>query len=153
MWLLLDNNLPAYCSDFPSSGSLCIQHTCNTYTVQTNDTCDSIQKAYGINYAQILAWNPQFDLTCGNIDVTVGLEICVSSPGRNYTSPIESATTTVMASATTAAPVPTNAASGSTANCGNWYEAAKGDYCNQIIIRYGISLVDFLILNPEVNEK
>ncbi|KAF2994019.1 hypothetical protein E8E14_001179 [Neopestalotiopsis sp. 37M] len=153
MWLLLDNNLPAYCSDFPSSGSLCIQHTCNTYTVQTNDTCDSIQKAYGINYAQILAWNPQFDLTCGNIDVTVGLEICVSSPGRNYTSPIESATTTVMASATTAAPVPTNAASGSTANCGNWYEAAKGDYCNQIIIRYGISLVDFLILNPEVNEN
>lgn len=152
MWLLIDNNLAAYCADFPTSGSLCIEHVCTTYTVQANDTCTSIAKAKQINYAQILAWNPQFDLTCSNINMTVGLEICVDSPGPAYTPPVTS-TASITASATTAVPVPTNAANGSTADCAEWYEATPGDYCNLLIIRFGISLSDFLILNPEVNEK
>ncbi|KAK3933774.1 hypothetical protein QBC46DRAFT_462929 [Diplogelasinospora grovesii] len=153
MWLLIDNNLPAYCANFPTTGSLCIQHICTTYTVQANDTCTSISRAKGINYAQILAWNPQFDLTCSNINMTAGLEICISSPGPAYTPSTTSSAASVTASATTAVAVPSNAANGSTADCAQWYEAVPGDYCNLIIIRFGISLSDFLVLNPEVNDN
>lgn len=151
-WLLYDNGLSAYCGDFPSSGSLCIKHSCTTYTVQSNDTCTSIALAHSMTYAQVLAWNPNFDLLCSNIARSVGLEICISTPGDTYTVPGVTVTAAVT-SATTAAAVPTNLAEGSTTNCGLYVEAQAGDYCNLLIVRYGISLANFLILNPEVNEK
>ena len=104
-----------------------------------------------MTYAQMLAWNPIFDLTCSNLNSSVGLEICVSSPGGTYTVP--SATIATITTATTAATVPTNAANGTNIDCGAWYEAESGDYCNLLVLRFGISLADFLVLNPEVNEK
>ncbi|KAK3337686.1 LysM domain-containing protein [Cercophora scortea] len=151
-WLLMDNNLAAFCADFPTSGSLCIQHTCKTYTVQKNDTCESIDKASGISYAQLLAWNPNIGGSCRNLNSSVGYEICVSTPGTPYSLPPQASTQTVT-SVTTAMPVPTNAANGSVTNCGMWYEAIPGDYCNLITMRFGLSLENFLILNPEVNEN
>ena len=152
-WLLLDNDLPAYCANFPANGTLCIQHQCTTYTVQANDTCTSIASAKSINYAQILAWNPQFGLTCGNINNTIGLEICITSPGPSYTAPPPLTAITTGGAAISKLPVPTNVASGTTTSCGLWYEAMPGDYCNLIILNFGISLNDFLILNPEVYSK
>lgn len=104
-----------------------------------------------MTYAQTLAWNPNFDLTCSNINNTIGYEICVSSPGPTYVAP--NVTVPILTTATTAATVPTDAANGTTTDCGLWYEAVPGDYCNLITLRYGIALSDFLVLNPEVNEK
>lgn len=105
-----------------------------------------------MTYAQVLAWNPNFDLLYSNITRSIRLEIYVSTPDDTYTIP-DVTTTAAMTSATTAAAVPTNLSEGSTTNYGLYVEAQPGDYCNLIIVRFGISLANFLILNPEVNEK
>ena len=52
-WLLFDNNLAAYCADFPNKGTLYIHNTCNTYTVRQNDTCKSIARAYNVSEVMI----------------------------------------------------------------------------------------------------
>ena len=75
--------------------------------------------------------------------------ICVGKPGRQYTT----ATTSlpVATSFSTAAVVPTDIASNTTHNCGLYYEVQPGDYCNLVCIKFGISLNDFLFLNPDVS--
>ncbi len=55
---------------------------------------------------------------------------------------------------TTAAPKPTDAADGSGGAekpCGRWYSVQQGDYCNLVVIKFGITLPDFFFLNPAVN--
>lgn len=57
-WLLSDNNLAAYCADFPTSGNLCLVNTCKVHEVGTNDTCKGIAKAANITVPQLKAGNP-----------------------------------------------------------------------------------------------
>lgn len=79
----------------------------------------------------------------------VGNQVCVAIPGTPYITP---APTTIAPSVPiTAAPVPTNVAEGTNTNCGRYYEAIPGDYCNLVIIKFAISLGDFLFLNSGVN--
>lgn len=47
-WMLSENYLGADCSEFPTSGSLCITNTCKTVTVASNTTCETIAKAANI---------------------------------------------------------------------------------------------------------
>ncbi len=93
--LLWSNNLTAWCEDFPKSGSLCIPRSaiCKPYTVKTEDTCGSIQQAFGISYAQIVAWNPPLGLGCQGLDKSVGYVICVSPPGGAWVDPRPTTTT------------------------------------------------------------
>jgi hypothetical protein len=51
----------------------------------------------------------------------------------------------------TPAPVPTDAADASNRRCGKWYDVQAGDYCNLVTIKFGISLDDFIFLNPSIN--
>ncbi|EOD48364.1 hypothetical protein UCRNP2_4885 [Neofusicoccum parvum UCRNP2] len=150
MWLLTDNNLPAWCGDFPTTGDLCLVNTCSIYTVQQNDTCDSIASANSISTVQLQAWNPSINAGCNNLNSSVGYEICVDEPGQKYITPNETFTATT---ATTAAPVPTDVADGTNTDCGQYYQAIPGDYCNLITIKFGISLTDFVFLNPGINEN
>lgn len=155
-WLLSDNNLPAYCSGFPTNGSLCLNHSCPTYTVQANDTCTSIEAAHNLTLAQVLAWNPQLDLACSNLNMSLGLELCVGSPGTPYTAPNSSASTGTTGSGSTAtapAAIPDNVVNGTNTNCGQYYTVQAGDYCNLVVLRFGISLSDFMFLNPEINSN
>ncbi|KAI1283287.1 carbohydrate-binding module family 50 protein [Xylaria sp. FL0933] len=149
-WLLTDNNLSAYCAGFPTNGTLCLNHTCPTYTVRANDSCNGIAASNNATLAQILAWNPILDLVCSNLAKSLGLELCVGSPGPQYTAPTVS-TTPLPTIATVPVPVPTDVANGTTANCGNYYQALPGDYCNKLLVKFGISLSNFRILNPEIN--
>ncbi|KAI0971242.1 carbohydrate-binding module family 50 protein [Xylaria arbuscula] len=151
-WLLMDNNLSAYCASFPTSGTLCLNHTCPTYTVQANDSCNGIAVSHNATLAQIFAWNPVLDLACSNLGKSLGLELCVGSPGPQYTAPTVSISP-VPTTATAPVAVPTDIANGTTANCGNYYQALPGDYCNKLLVKFGISLGDFQILNPEINEN
>lgn len=57
-WLLLDNNLAAYCARFPTSGTLCMVNTCQVYEVGPNQTCQGIAKVANITVPQLKAWNP-----------------------------------------------------------------------------------------------
>jgi hypothetical protein len=53
--------------------------------------------------------------------------------------------------ATTQAPVPTNAQGQSNTDCAAWYLVLPGDDCAAISLRFGISLDDFYFLNPQIN--
>ncbi|KAK4200451.1 LysM domain-protein [Triangularia verruculosa] len=150
-WLLTENNLPAYCDRFPTSGSLCIANTCNVYTVKPNDTCNSISQSANITTTQLLAWNPVLDSGCYNLSRMNGTQLCISAPGEDFVPP--ETTNLAPITPTTAAPIPSNTAAGSNGYCGKWYNVQIGDYCNLLTLKFAISLVDFIFLNPMVNEN
>lgn len=150
-WLLLDNGLAAFCSDFPTSGNLCLVNTCNVYTLQQNDTCDSVASKNNITTTQLLAWNPAINTGCNNLNKTVGYQICVGAPGVQYNPALT--TFAVVTNAVTSATVPTDLATGTNIRCERYYTAIVGDYCNLICLKYGISLADFVFLNPAINSK
>lgn len=56
-WLLMDNNLPAWCESFPTGGTLCLVNKCDVVTVQAGDSCHSIAHAASITDVQLKAWN------------------------------------------------------------------------------------------------
>ncbi|KAI1359656.1 hypothetical protein F5Y08DRAFT_332166 [Xylaria arbuscula] len=138
-WLLADNGLSAFCADFPQSGDLCIQNTCQTYTVQANDTCVSIAKAHNISQVQLYTYK------------SIGDSICVTPPGDDEYNPTPAPTTSTPAPSATAEPVPDNIAEGTTENCAKYYFVLPEEYCNLLIVRFSISLEDFLFLNQGVN--
>lgn len=78
-----------------------------------------------------------------------GAEVCISAPGKPYVIP--SVSVLAPSVATTAVPVPTNIANGTNKDCGQYYQVVPGDYCNMIVIKFGISLSDFVFLNPVIN--
>lgn len=148
-WLLSDNNLAAWCHDFPTSGSLCIANKCSIVTVQTNATCKEIAREANTTEILLKAWNPVINAGCYNIDKLIGHQLCVSPPGPVYIDPSPGVLAPTTAS--TAAPVPTDIADGTTKRCGKYYQVQPGEYCNLLVVRFGISLSDFLFLNPALN--
>ncbi|KAH7304438.1 hypothetical protein B0I35DRAFT_484484 [Stachybotrys elegans] len=91
--LLLGNQLQGYCINFPKSGSLCIPAAmkCKPYqlNVDLSDDCQTIAKANGATWAQIVSWNPELGQYCDNINRLAqdGQVICVSQPGGDYIDP------------------------------------------------------------------
>ncbi|OAL43398.1 hypothetical protein IQ07DRAFT_524422 [Pyrenochaeta sp. DS3sAY3a] len=87
--LLTANGLPAYCVNFPTSGTLCLPaiERCRVYAVQTGDTCEKIADANKLTWAQIVSWNPSLGLKCENIGSYVGYAICVATPGGVWVNP------------------------------------------------------------------
>lgn len=116
--------------------------------MQQTDTCDSVSKAHKISTTQLLAWNPVLNAGCNNIAKAVGYEICVGQPGTKYIAP-----DTPAATVSTAAPRPTDIAVGTNAYCARFYKALLGDYCNLLIMKFAISLPDFVFLNSAINVK
>jgi LysM repeat protein len=153
-WLLADNDLEAFCTDFPAAGSsLCITNQCTTVTVPTNATCEAVAAAANITETQLIAWNPSISYGCANLPKMNGSEICVDAPGRKFVVPSDTSALPPL-TPTTTAPKPTDAADGSGGAekpCGRWYLVQQGDYCNLVAIKFGITLPDFLFLNPAVN--
>ncbi|KAH6617378.1 hypothetical protein F5144DRAFT_624114 [Chaetomium tenue] len=153
-WLLADNDLEAFCSNFPAAGtSLCITNQCTTATVPTNATCEAVAAAANITETQLIAWNPSISYGCANLLKMNGSEVCVDAPGRKFVAPSDTAGLPPL-TPTTTAPTPTDAADGSGGAekpCGRWYSVQQVDYCNLVAIKFGITLPDFLFLNPAVN--
>jgi hypothetical protein len=56
-------------------------------------------------------------------------------------------------SPTAVAPIPSSTGPGSTSACGRWYLTQAGDTCNAVVNSQGITLSDFLTINPEVNSN
>ncbi|OBT47402.1 hypothetical protein VE00_02155 [Pseudogymnoascus sp. WSF 3629] len=153
-WLLADNDLEAFCNNFPAAGtSLCITNQCTTVAVSTNATCEAVAVAANITETQLIAWNPSISYGCANLPKMNGSEICVDAPGRKFVAPTDTSALPPL-TPTTAAPKPTDAADGSGGAekpCGRWYSVQQGDYCNLVAIKFGITLPDFFFLNPAVN--
>lgn len=81
----------------------------------------SLSSQYNITITQLRTWNPVLNPLCSNFDTLVGHEICVSYPG-NATSEVNTyAMSPIGATATTAAPIPTNVVAGTNVYCGKYY--------------------------------
>jgi len=145
--------------------------------LRQNDTCSKVAKDQSLTETQLKAWNPVspcrhssescilssaqiIDGGCYNLRRMHGTQICVSSPGKpslaQDTTGIQTATALYSnrTSTTTSAPVaalPTNVAQHVNPRCGQYYTTVEGEYCNLLVMRYAISLADFLFLNQDVN--
>jgi hypothetical protein len=73
------NGLFPGCLNLQESANLCIGVACETYQVDSGDTCGSIIESHGgtITTTQFLAWNPNIDPLCGNLHDTAGMVVCV----------------------------------------------------------------------------
>ncbi|EGX53232.1 hypothetical protein AOL_s00006g493 [Orbilia oligospora ATCC 24927] len=158
--LLQANNIGEGCGDFPTSGSLCLPDIgrCNVYRVKANDTCNSV--AYGLNQGvtavMLQSWNPGIDAWCRNFDggYFIGQDICVSNPYGPFTIPsITDPGTSQISTASTVVPIPTSLAPDVNTRCGRYYQVALGDNCNLVVQRNGISMEDFIFLNPMINSN
>jgi hypothetical protein len=81
----------------------------------------------------------------------VGDQLCVSPPGDEYVDP--EPTTLAPTTASTPAPVPTDISEGVSRRCGKYYKVEPNEYCNLLVIRFGISLEDFFFLNPNLYQN
>lgn len=151
-WLLADNNLDAYCNNFPAEDTvLCITNKCTTVTIGINKTCAAIASAANITETQLHAWNPVINYACSNLKQMNGSEVCVAAPGRKFVEPTDTSGLPPV-TPTVPAATPTGMAEGSGGKpCGRWYTVQQGDYCNLLTLRFGISLADLLFLNAGIN--
>ena len=135
--------------------------------MKENDTCESIAAAQNVTIPQIVGWNPVsipsfavsirvlismiqvLDASCYNIDKMIGSQICISAPGKPYVTPTISLVAPTIA--TTPALVPTDVADDVNPRCGRYYHVVTGDYCNMIVIKFKITMADFVFLNPSIN--
>ncbi|DAA75949.1 TPA_exp: LysM domain-containing protein [Trichophyton benhamiae CBS 112371] len=88
---------------------------------------------------------------CYNMHRLNGTELCISAPGQKFVP--GDATDLPGATVTTPVPAPSDAASGSNRYCGRWYGVKKGDYCNLIVLKFGITMDNFIFLNPALNSN
>ncbi|RAL00815.1 uncharacterized protein BO80DRAFT_407163 [Aspergillus ibericus CBS 121593] len=158
--MLLENGLQSGCVDTPSNGTLCVTGHCQTHLATANDSCMSLARQYGISITQFITWSSVLNSLCSNFDVLVGHYVCVSYPGNATSQDNPYATSAVGATASIAAPIPTDVAPGTNTNCGKYYRRSCGedanlakdnDYCQAIAMAQGIALSDFYFLNPEVD--
>ncbi|KAH6687318.1 hypothetical protein F5X68DRAFT_207197 [Plectosphaerella plurivora] len=141
--LITENGFDLSCSFFPAPGaSICLPLTCKTRQLGLYDTCDTIVEEEGIKFGQLRAWNPIISPGCANLGSWTGRYLCVSPPHGTVTIPD--------GRAITAAPIPTNTQGESNTNCGQWYTITLDDTCATVSLAFGISLVDFYFLNPQV---
>ncbi len=98
--------------------------------------------------------NPILGVACRSPEKSVGDSICISPPGggSNYTVPTSTPTTT-SSPADIPAPIPTDVALGTNTYCSLFHEVRPEEYCNLLLIRYAISMIDFLFLNSAINPK
>ncbi|CCF47753.1 LysM domain-containing protein, partial [Colletotrichum higginsianum] len=78
-----------------------------------------------------------------------GTTLCITPPEPQLTPPVTTNIPPLIP--TTAAPAPTDAAGVSNKPCGRWYDVGAGDYCNLVVLKFAISLDDFLFLNTGIN--
>ncbi|KAA8650192.1 uncharacterized protein ATNIH1004_002873 [Aspergillus tanneri] len=156
------------CTSIPEGTELCIPFSCDIYTLQKDDTCVSIEKGLGLEYASgesIRKYNPWLDLDCSNLQVVsdsaYGHVLCVFPQAGNSTTTAPDTNPTVPdysdGYAIPEIPPPTNAsvAEGTTMRCGKWHvvtstEIEKKDMCTIVCVKESIPWDLFLEVNPSL---
>ncbi|KAF9465228.1 hypothetical protein BDZ94DRAFT_1281595 [Collybia nuda] len=121
------------------------------YTVQSGDGCPSIEAKFGIPATLFQSMNPSINSQCTNI--IIGVAYCVfpdtpidppdsSALGEAYCVKSSNGTTTI----------PPNVAPGTiTTGCTEYYTVVSGDTCSAIDTEFGLTLVQFIAMNPEIS--
>ncbi|KAG5351398.1 hypothetical protein C0989_006634 [Termitomyces sp. Mn162] len=155
--VLTSNPSLATC-DISADSILCLPQECTTYTIATNDTCDSVAVLAGalagttVTTTQIQSFNPDLGTYCQLMPLRVGKQICLS-PNGGFPKIGATAGAQPSATPTALAPVPTPTISGSTSACGRWYKVQSGDICQTVALKNSVALTDFLTLNPEIDNS
>ena len=118
----------------------CLPQSCEVYLVQPGDTCWSIANTYGLTFSLFSGYNPTINSQCTNL--LSGVNVCLSPAAGTYTpTTIAGATVTQTGVYATATITPTSPTPfGTTSQCGRYYEAQSGDYCQQISLNNSISV-------------
>lgn len=156
------------CSDIPAGTRLCIPFTCdNIYTIQSNDTCRSIEKSQKFGYQDGLTlkkYNPWLNNQCTNLhmnsDVAYGHVICLGpqagkstgdAAGRDTTTPDDSDGYVIPE-----IPLPDSVpvGNGTTLRCGKWHIVTNQEpkeTCTTICVQELIPWSLFLEVNPSLS--
>ncbi|KJR87858.1 LysM domain protein [Sporothrix schenckii 1099-18] len=149
---------------------LCLPQTCDTlWTVQPDDTCQSIGNATGNSMDTLVAYNTMLNRNCSNLqpapasEPSWGATLCVSSPGGAYAGVAASNTSTdgnggrgngYAPPYTQPIKPPTGAtvAKGTNATlCAAWYVYDATLLCAQICLTNDISIRVLTLANPSLH--
>ncbi|KAJ5113891.1 carbohydrate-binding module family 50 protein [Penicillium angulare] len=149
--LIAINDLYVDCTNLGIGQVLCIPPSCTTYVVEGGDTCNKIANSTSTSFQQLVAWNPALGSYCTNL--LSGENICVSPPGgvQNLTTIAGATATQTGIYATTTASRPNPVATGTTLDCGKYYQVSSGDNCQLISLNQTISLDLFEEINPDID--
>ncbi|KAH1913088.1 hypothetical protein KXW47_005990, partial [Aspergillus fumigatus] len=150
------------CSKIEANLNLCLPLPCGqTYVLQPDDTCTSIESATSLQVGDLRAFNPWISFACDNLHIAskiYGKTLCLTPQGgvHNSSAPNNGSSTTPSFSdgyvyATTLPPTNATIAEGSTTNCGRWHEARENETCAAICVEEGITSPLFLAVNPSLN--
>jgi hypothetical protein len=163
--LFMGNVNVKFCNNIPVGTKLCIPFTCDrVYTIQSNDTCISIEKAQNVGYQDGLTlkqYNPWLNNQCTNLhmnsDTAYGHVICLGPQAGNSTgdAPDTDATTPDYSDgyAIPEIPPPDNVpiADGTTLRSGKWHTVTEQEEtCTTICVQESIPWNLFLEVNPSV---
>ncbi|KZN94210.1 Glucan 1,3-beta-glucosidase [Penicillium chrysogenum] len=156
------------CNDIPAGTKICIPFQCdNIYTLQTGDTCSSIEKAQNVGYKDGLTlkkYNSWINNQCTNLhmnsDVAYGHVICLGPQAGNSTGDAPDTDTTTPDYANGYAipeitpPDDVPVANGTTLRCGKWHVVSNEELevtCTAICVQESIPWSLFLEVNPSLN--
>ncbi|KAM3554071.1 hypothetical protein ARSEF4850_006629 [Beauveria asiatica] len=114
------------------------------YLVSHGDTCAAVEFKYHISAADFRRWNPAVGADCTGL--WLGYYVCVHVPGAATTTESPATTTTTTPSNGITTPQPTQP--GMVDNCDRFVFIKPGDNCAAVASAAGISLVDFILWNP-----
>ncbi|KAL4901141.1 hypothetical protein BDW74DRAFT_181995 [Aspergillus multicolor] len=144
-------NYDAKCDIPLSNGTYCLPEPC-AIAVIANDTSAPLllqSEAYqNITLVQFVSWNPDIDLK----NLFLGDTICVGPPGGIY---VPSSTTVGAAyptSFTTTASPSAPTQTDTIANCGLYYTVQEGDICDDVTLRFSLTLAQLIAMNPSIDE-
>lgn len=130
----------------------CLPRKCSIYKVKAGDTCASIASAQEISISSLINYNPTLNRACSNL--ISDNNICVGPSGVQYTPtkiPGATATKTNQYATSTVTPSGT-AAGGTTDKCGKYHKISAGDTCEQLSLKYSISVELLIAINPSAGK-
>ncbi|KAF4331818.1 peptidoglycan-binding lysin domain protein [Fusarium beomiforme] len=151
---------------------------CKRYVIQDKDICRTIAKASKITYAQLLAWNPGIDVTCGytyfdnvtdspNADCwALSNDFILWNPSLVQTDNDEAINSPAVSVAylyaylSSATPTlddgdiepPSPLADGTVKNCKNYHHVESYNTCQNIMDQYYLNIKQFYSMNLVVKE-
>ncbi|RAK99303.1 uncharacterized protein BO80DRAFT_456619 [Aspergillus ibericus CBS 121593] len=149
------------CTELVPDRDLCIPLSCDTqYTLQDDNTCESIEWAQRIKVGDIRKYNSWIKADCTNLQTTRpvhGSVLCLSPQGGSHNATGSKSIAPAISSGYTNviryAPYNATVANGTTCYCGKWFTIQEGDTCATICVKQGLSSDLFMAVNPSFSSS
>ncbi|KAJ5613709.1 hypothetical protein N7528_007363 [Penicillium herquei] len=162
--VMANNRQLVICDNLTPDMDLCLPLSCaSTYTLQSNDTCASIETSGSQEIGDVRKYNSWVEWDCSNLQSSTdfwGHVICLGTQGGTYTAtaPVPGVTlapeqSTGYSNLRVAPPSNATVAEGTTLKCGIWHVAAKGETCSQICVQESITSALFVQVNPSLTSS